>query len=93
MARPCMDGTAITEAGLGLAAVGAEHFRAGGAEASLVGQQATEEAFTAAAELAAAQCNPNADPRGPEDYKRHLVGELSKRALRRAAARAQGEEA
>jgi len=88
-----LDGTAITEAGLGLAAVGAEHFRAGGAEASLVGQQATEEAFTAAAALAAAECSPNTDPRGPEDYKRHLVGELSKRALRRAAARAQGEEA
>jgi carbon-monoxide dehydrogenase medium subunit len=88
-----LDGTEITEAGLGLAAVGADHFRAGGAEASLVGQQATEEAFASAAELAAAECNPNTDPRGPEDYKRHLVGELSKRALRRAAARAQEEEA
>jgi carbon-monoxide dehydrogenase medium subunit len=28
-----------------------------------------------------------ADQRGPEDYKRHLVAELTTRALRRAAAR------
>jgi len=88
-----LGGTRITEAGLGLAAAGAEHFRAPGAEASLLGQPATEDAFAAAARRAAEECHPNTDPRGPEDYKRHLVEELSKRALRRAAARAQGEEA
>ena len=37
---------------------------------------------------AAAYCRPVADQRGPEDYKRHLVAELTTRALRRAAGRA-----
>ena len=32
------------------------------------------------------------DQRGPADYKRHLAGELTKRALRIAVARAKGEE-
>ena len=31
-------------------------------------------------------CRPSADQRGPVDYKRHLAGELTVRALRRAAA-------
>ena len=51
------------------------------------------EAIDAAGELAAAQCNPATDQRGPADYKRHLAGELTKRALRVAVARAKGEEA
>ena len=34
----------------------------------------------------------SADQRGPDDYKRHLAEELTVRALRRAAARARGEE-
>ena len=32
------------------------------------------------------------DGRGPVDYKRHLAGVLTKRALRRATARARNEE-
>ena len=43
--------------------------------------------------IAAEHCRPNADQRGPVDYKRHLAGELTMRALRRAAARARGQEA
>jgi aerobic carbon-monoxide dehydrogenase medium subunit len=85
-------GGRITDAGIGLAAVGAEHFRAAEAEASLVGGEPSEAAFRAAADLAAQHCHPNSDQRGPEDYKRHLVGELSIRAMRRAAARAAGQE-
>ena len=37
--------------------------------------------------------SPSADSRGPIDYKRHLVGVLAKRALRRATARALHQEA
>ena len=41
----------------------------------------------AAGAIAAQHCHPVADQRGPEDYKRHLVAELTTRALHRAAAR------
>jgi carbon-monoxide dehydrogenase medium subunit len=78
----------VTEAGIGLAAVGAEHFVALEAEDFLRGRPADEAAFTEAGRIAAEYCRPTADQRGPVDYKRHLTGELTTRALRRAAARA-----
>jgi aerobic carbon-monoxide dehydrogenase medium subunit len=84
------DGT-IADAGIGLTALGAPHFAAPEAEATLRGAPATEESFVAAGRAAAAQCNPAADQRGPAEYKRHLAAELTTRALRRAAARARGE--
>ena len=84
-----LEGGVVTHAGIGLAAVGAEHFRSAAAEESLRGGQATEESFKQAARLASESVNPVADQRGPEDYKRHLAGELTLRALRRAAARAE----
>ena len=49
------------------------------------GRPATEENFAQAATIAAEHCHPVADQRGPEDYKRHLVAELTTRALRRAS--------
>ena len=88
-----LDGDTITQAGIGLAAAGATHFRAAGAEQALTGGPASEDAFVNAARLASQECHPPTDQRGPEDYKRHLVDELTKRALRRAAARARGQEA
>jgi aerobic carbon-monoxide dehydrogenase medium subunit len=86
-----LDRGTIEQAGIGLTAVGAEHFVAAEAEDFLRGQPATEENFKAAAEIAAEHCHPVADQRGPEDYKRHLVAELTTRALRRAAARAESQ--
>jgi carbon-monoxide dehydrogenase medium subunit len=86
------DGT-VADVGIGLTAVGAEHFVAAEAEAALRGAPATEESFAAAGRVAAEHCHPLADQRGPADYKRHLAAELTTRALRRAAARARGQEA
>jgi aerobic carbon-monoxide dehydrogenase medium subunit len=83
-----LDGDVITEAGIGLAAVGAEHFSAAEAEDSLRGHAATEDSFTRAGRIAAEHCHPVSDQRGPADYKRHLAAELTVRALRQAAARA-----
>ena len=78
----------IASAGIGLTAVGAEHFVAAEAEDFLDGRPATRDSFEAAAKIAAEHCHPLADQRGPEDFKRHLVAELTTRALGRAAARA-----
>ena len=75
-----------------VAAVGAEHFRAAAGEESLQGSAPDEQAFARAGALAGQLCHPVSDQRGPEDYKRHLAQELTVRALRRAAARARGEE-
>jgi carbon-monoxide dehydrogenase medium subunit len=88
-----LDGDTITEVGIGLAAVSAQHFRSAGAEDILRGGPATEEQFAAAAAAAAEGCNPSSDQRGPADYKRHLARVLTLRALRRATARARGQEA
>jgi aerobic carbon-monoxide dehydrogenase medium subunit len=83
-----LDGATITEVGIGLTAVGARHFVAEEAEDFLRGRRATPDAFTEAARIAALHCAPSDDQRGPADYKRHLAGELTRRALERAAARA-----
>jgi carbon-monoxide dehydrogenase medium subunit len=84
-----MDGGTIADAGIGLAAVGAEHFVSPAAEAALIGKAPTDDVIAAAA-AAAAECSPSTDQRGPAEYKRHLAGELTGRALRRAIARAGG---
>jgi carbon-monoxide dehydrogenase medium subunit len=88
-----LDNGNIVRAGIGLTALGAPHFRAASAEEHLRGRAASEETLAEAGRLAAESCNPVADQRGPVDYKRHLAGELTVRALRRAVARARGQEA
>ncbi len=84
-------GDTITEAGIGLAAVGAEHFSAAEAEDFLRGAAATDGNFARAGQIAAEHCTPVSDQRGPADYKRHLACELTVRALRLACERAGGE--
>ena len=85
-----VSGGVVTDCGIGLTAVGAEHFAAPEAEAFLVGKPPTEENLAQAAQLAADSCDPNSDQRGPADYKKHLAMELTLRALRRSAAASQG---
>jgi carbon-monoxide dehydrogenase medium subunit len=77
----------ITEAGIGLTALGAPRFVAAEAEGFLTGGPPTEERLVEAGRIAAQHCRPAADQRGPVDYKRHLAGELATRALRRAMGR------
>jgi aerobic carbon-monoxide dehydrogenase medium subunit len=86
-------GGAVADVGIGLAAVGAEHFTCPAAEDILRG--AAPDAATIAAAAAACRdgSRPQSDQRGPEDYKRHLIGELAQRALFTAVARAQGRDA
>lgn len=77
----------VTEAGIGLTALGAPRFVAAEAEDFLTGGPPTEERLVEAGRIAALHCRPAADQRGPVDYKRHLAGELVTRALRRAVDR------
>jgi aerobic carbon-monoxide dehydrogenase medium subunit len=88
-----MDGGTFADAGVALSAVGLTTVHLTRAEELLRGQAPSYDLFTQAAEIASEDCSPMADGRGPVDYKRHLAGVLTGRALRRATARALNEEA
>lgn len=81
-----LDGGTVTDARVALTAVGAE----GVVDVSdvLVGATPSEEVFAAAGALASAASAPVTDSRGNAEYKRHLAGELTVRALRSAVERA-----
>jgi carbon-monoxide dehydrogenase medium subunit len=83
----------IQDAGVALSAVGPTTVHVSRAEELLRGKAPSDELFAQAGEISAEDCAPLPDGRGPVDYKRHLAGVLTKRALRRAAARAQHQEA
>jgi aerobic carbon-monoxide dehydrogenase medium subunit len=88
-----MDGGTFADVGIALSAVGLTTIHVTRAEELLRGQAPSYELFTEAATIASEDCAPMADGRGPVDYKRHLAGVLTGRALRRATARALNEEA
>lgn len=88
-----MDGGKIAEAGIALSAVGLTTIHLSRAEQLLKGKAPTDELFVEAGEIASTDCSPSADGRGPVDYKRHLAGVLTGRALRRAVSRALHQEA
>jgi aerobic carbon-monoxide dehydrogenase medium subunit len=81
-------GDLIADVGIGLTAVGAAGFVAAEAEEFLRGRPADEQSIARAGEIAAEHCNPASDQRGPAEYKRHLVRELTARVLRAAVRRA-----
>ena len=87
-----IDGGTIADAGIALSAVGLTTIHLTRAEELLRGKPPSDELFAQAGEIASADCSPSADGRGPVDYKRHLAGVLTQRALRRASARALGQE-
>jgi aerobic carbon-monoxide dehydrogenase medium subunit len=76
------------KAGIALTNVGATPIKAVKAEAFLQGKKFDEASITQAAQLAAEAAQPSSDLRGPEEYKRALVKELTRRALVRAYERA-----
>jgi aerobic carbon-monoxide dehydrogenase medium subunit len=88
-----IDGGTIADAGLALSAVGPTTVHLARAEELLRGQTPSEDLFAQAGRIASEDCSPSADGRGPVDYKRHLAGVLTTRALRTAAARALQQEA
>jgi len=86
-----IEGGRIAEAGVALSAVGLTTIHLSRAEELLSGQAPSPELFAQAGEIAAADCSPTADGRGPVDYKRHLAGVLTTRALTRASERARSQ--
>jgi carbon-monoxide dehydrogenase medium subunit len=88
-----IDGATIADVGIALSAVGPVTVHLARAEELLRGATPSEDLFAQVGEIASADCSPSADGRGPVDYKRHLAGVLTQRALRRATARALKQEA
>ena len=86
-----LDGQTCTAARIGLAAVAPTPLFAKEASASLVGKPLNEQSITAAAELAIQASSPISDMRGTAEFRRHLVGVLTRRALKGAAERARAK--
>lgn len=83
----------IDDIAIGLTAVGMDAGTATRAEGVLRDQHPADDLYAEAGRLAAEDCNPVKDQRGPVDYKRHLADELTRRVLRRACERARsGQE-
>jgi carbon-monoxide dehydrogenase medium subunit len=79
------EGGTIAEARVGLTNMGSTPLRARGVEEALAGQPATTDAVRAAAERATEGTNPPSDLNGDADYRRHLAGVLTRRAVLAAA--------
>jgi aerobic carbon-monoxide dehydrogenase medium subunit len=79
---------ACQKVGIALTNVGATPIKATKAEEFLRGKKLDEANIAQAAQFASEAAQPSSDLRGPEEYKRGLVKELTKRALVRAYERA-----
>ncbi len=76
----------VVRARLGALGVGPTPIRLSGAEAAVAGTELDEGALEEAARAAAGEVSPFSDLHADEEYRRHLVGVLLKRALRRTRA-------
>jgi len=81
-------GGAVQKIGIGLTNVGATPIKARKAEEFLKGKKPDAAAIAQAGQLASDEAQPSSDLRGPAEYKKGLVKELTKRALTRALERA-----
>lgn len=79
----------VSEARIALMGVHDTPFRADAAETLLTGREPDAEAIEAAADAAHEAVDPMNDLHGSEEYRRHLTGVLTRRALESAVARAQ----
>ena len=81
-------GDTIQEARICLGAVAPTVIRAAEAEQALAGQSPSDELFAKAAALAQAAARPISDVRGSAEFRRYLVGVMTKRCLGIALERA-----
>jgi carbon-monoxide dehydrogenase medium subunit len=84
------DRPTISAARVAMGAVGPTPLYAEAAGAVLKGKAPSEESFAEAARLAQVAARPITDMRGTDAQRRHLVGVLTRRALRGAVERAKG---
>lgn len=80
-----VEGGSIAQARVGLTNMGSVPVRAHAVEQALVGQPATADAIRAAAREAGAGTTPPTDANADADYRRHLAGVLTGRAVLAAA--------
>jgi len=85
-----MSGDTCQSASISLTNLGATAMRANAAEAILVGQVINDELINQAAAKAMEICDPAEDLRGDAEYKTHMGGEMTRRAIRAAMQRAGG---
>jgi carbon-monoxide dehydrogenase medium subunit len=85
-----MSGDTCQSARIALTNLGQTALRASDAEAVLTGQAITEDLIEQAAQKAMAICDPADDQRGDAEYKTHMGGEMTRRAIRTAIERAKG---
>lgn len=82
-----MSGGVVSHASIGLTNVAPTALRARAAEAALVGHPLTEATISLAASAVRSICDPAEDLRGDVEYKTAMAAEMTKRAIRAAAAR------
>lgn len=82
------DKGAVQQIGIGLTNAGPTPIRAKAAEDALRGKKPDAALINQASQLAMDSADPSADLRGPAEYKKGLIKELTKRALTRALERA-----
>lgn len=61
------------------------------AEEFLIGKALTDDVFAEAGKIASEDCEPIADIHASEDFRRHVIGVLTKRMLKKAFEQAQGK--
>ena len=85
-----MKSTSVARVAIALTNAGPTALRAKAAEAALLGKPINEASLQDAARLAMSICAPTPDQRGDAAYKTAMCGEMTRRALQAAAARATG---
>ena len=85
-----LDGKACKKITIALTNAASTALRAREAEALLIGQSIDEALIEQAAQKAMAICDPAEDMRGDREYKIHMAGEMTRRAIRLALSRAGG---
>jgi aerobic carbon-monoxide dehydrogenase medium subunit len=85
-----MKGKTVARVSIALTNAGPTVLKAREAEAALAGKAIDEASLAEAARLAMSICRPTPDQRGDDAYKRAMCGEMTRRALQAAHARAKG---